>query len=179
MAGATSIFPVKLFFYPFSSSVIKLICHIPQRLQKHFLLKTKKLLQFFSKILIVNICITKYCKIMTAGQFLYIKYLWNRNKLLLLLQISQHKIIHHSREKSHNWFQIGRCLKRRSTFIFLKTEYPLSSFQRIMLKRLHYVKNKNKTKRTKTMYFFIRLTPGRRAFWGKRSKRVWQIGNFV
>lgn len=42
MAGATSIFPVKLNFSPFQSSIIKLICHIPQRLQEHFLFKTKK-----------------------------------------------------------------------------------------------------------------------------------------
>lgn len=102
-----------------------------------------------------------------------------QNKLLWLLQVSQHKIIHHSREKSHNKFQIGRCLKHRSTFGFLKTQYPLSSFQQIMLKRLHSVKKKPKPKEPKPCIFLSDSHQEEGLFGGKQSRRAWQIGNFV
>lgn len=175
MAGATSIFPVKLKFLPFQALSLSWFDVFLKDYKTAFSLKPKKLLQFLSKILFVNICINKYCKIIRAGQFLYIKYLWNRTSFFYYSRYPNTKLFTIVGKKATRHFRLAGVLKQRSTFIFLKTQYPLSSFQQIMLKRLHLVKKPTKPKRTTTMYFLSDSHQEEGLFGGKGSRRVWQI----
>lgn len=93
-----------------------------------------------------------------------------QNKLLLLFQVSQHKIIHDSREKSHKTFQTGRCFKTKKYFHFFENTISIVFFSTNNVEKTAFGKKTHQTQKNHNDVFFIGLTPGRRAFWREGVK---------
>lgn len=170
MAGATSIFPVKLKFLPFQALSLSWFDIFLKDYKTAFSLKPKKLLQFLSKILFLNICINKYCKIIRAGQFLYIKYLWNRTSFFYYSRYPNTKLFTIVGKKATRHFRLAGVLKHRSTFHFFENTISIVFFSTNNVEKTAFGKKTHQTQKNHNDVFFIGLTPGRRAFWREGVK---------
>lgn len=121
MAGATSIFSVKLNFLLFQALSLSWFDILLEDYKNTFSLKPKKLLQFFSKIFIVSICMTKYCKIMKADPFLYIKYLWNSTRFPCYCRYPNTKLFTRVGKKKPRYISDWQMFKTQKYFVFPKT----------------------------------------------------------